>query len=137
MQRHSISPEETQAFAAELLKAHPNVTLWVLKGNLAAGKTTFVKGLAQALGEDPKAVKSPTFTYLNEHEGFVHYDLYRLESVDAEMEEQILEHIHSGKRVLIEWPELILDWLPKPYLELSLEHSGDDERLISARLLAD
>ncbi len=130
MQLHSHSAEETEKHAADLLKKHPETKVWLLYGNLAAGKTQFVKGIAKALGREPRSVKSPTFIYLSEYPEFVHYDLYRLTQMDADLMEQLEEHLRGDRPVFIEWPELVEEKLSAPMLRLRFEHAGGDERRI-------
>lgn len=125
------SPEETQDLAAKLLKENPKAKWWLLKGNLGAGKTTFVKGIAKAWGKDPKGVKSPTYTYMQDHGDFVHIDLYRLEKPDIFLEEQLEEYIEQGKVLFVEWPER-LSKIPAEPLILSFKvGASDEEREIS------
>src|SRR5919109_3484259 len=82
------SPEETRDRAADLGKRLEPGDVLLLAGDLGAGKTTFVKGLAAGLGIDPGEVSSPTFTLLHEYRGgrltLYHADLYRLEKTATE-----------------------------------------------------
>lgn len=126
MQIHSRTMEETMEFAQRILSDYPKHKVWLLSGELASGKTTFVKGLAKK----PQSVKSPTFAFMTEHENFIHYDLYRLEKVDALLEEQLEEDIGRGKLILIEWPERLEKPLEIPHLLIEFTHKGGDERSI-------
>src|SRR5262245_26430450 len=77
------SPEETFALAEEIGKRLLGGEIFLLRGDLGAGKTLFAKGLASGLGLDPADVTSPSFTLVNVHRGRLqlnHIDLYRLES---------------------------------------------------------
>jgi tRNA threonylcarbamoyladenosine biosynthesis protein TsaE len=118
---------ETQALARELAAVIPPDTVLALHGNLGAGKTTFVQGLALGLGVT-EAVTSPTFTLFNVHRGtrarLVHLDAYRLDG-DAQLEALMLEDFLESPWVLaVEWPERIAGWLPAEawHLELAIDH---------------
>src|SRR5215216_7840536 len=81
--RVTHSEEETAAVARELASTLNAGDVLLLSGNLGAGKTAFVRGLAEGLGIDPGEVSSPTFTLIHEYRGrgltLYHADLYRLE----------------------------------------------------------
>ena len=124
------SPQQSQDFAAHCLKQYPNVKIWLLYGNLASGKTTFTKGLAKTMGLDPKKIKSPTFTYVQEYEKLIHYDLYRLKEMDESLAELLKEHLHSNKHILIEWPEVAEDLIQVPHLKIHFQHKGENQREI-------
>src|SRR5688500_15515044 len=100
------SPEETMELGAKLgALARPG---WVvgLSGDLGAGKTTFVKGVARGLGADPAGVTSPTFTFLHVYEGRIpvyHLDLYRLETADQVRDLGVDEFIGGNGLALVEW----------------------------------
>ena len=108
-QRHTTySEEETQRVASELASTLVAGDVLLLSGNLGAGKTAFVRGLAEGLGVDPEEVSSPTFTLIHEYRGgrltLYHADLYRLER--AATEDIGLEEIGVSDGVLaIEWPD--------------------------------
>ena len=109
---------------AETLK--PGAVL-LLSGNLGAGKTAFVRGLADGLGIDPGEVSSPTFTLVHEYRGgrltLYHVDLYRLDR--AATGDLGLEELGVGNGVLaIEWPD-------------RLTHTLDDARHIQIEFLND
>jgi tRNA threonylcarbamoyladenosine biosynthesis protein TsaE len=102
------SEEETATVARELAARVNAGDVILLSGNLGAGKTAFVRGLAAGLGIDPEDVSSPTFTLVHEYRGgrltLYHADLYRLDKVATE--DIGLEEMGVSDGVLaIEWPD--------------------------------
>src|SRR5262249_31522907 len=119
----TVSAEETRSLAAELAAALPADATLALHGNLGAGKTTFVQGLARGFGIDD-AVTSPTFTIFTLHRGsartLVHLDAYRLDN-PRQIEALMLEDFLTSPWCLaIEWPEKVADLLPGGALHLML-----------------
>lgn len=125
---HTQTAAETEALAAKLGALLDRGDVLTLSGDLGAGKTTFTKALAKALGVT-KNVNSPTFTIMKEYQGhlpFYHMDAYRLED---SLEEMGLEEYIEGDGVLvIEWPEMIQEQLPKERLALKLIYEGETAR---------
>jgi tRNA threonylcarbamoyladenosine biosynthesis protein TsaE len=108
------SPEETQAVAAAFALRLRAGCILALHGTLGAGKTCFVKGLAQALGVR-LPVTSPTFTIVNEYCGSVplyHIDLYRISGPDEALALGLEEYIFGDGITAIEWPDRAGDLLP-------------------------
>ena len=131
--RVTTSEEETQAVARELSATLRAGDVVLLSGDLGAGKATFVRGLAQGLGIDPREVSSPTFTLVHEYRGngltLYHADLYRLES--AATEDLGLEEIGVKDGVLaIEWPDRLSHELPGATV-VRLEMVNDSSRRIT------
>jgi tRNA threonylcarbamoyladenosine biosynthesis protein TsaE len=109
------SEQETAAVARELALTLRAGDVLLLSGNLGAGKTAFVRGLAEGLGVDPDDVSSPTFTLVHEYRGgrltLYHVDLYRLDR--AATEDLGLEEMGVADGVLaIEWPDRLTHDLP-------------------------
>lgn len=130
-----LTEEETLAAGRALAECvGPGVTL-ALDGPLGAGKTCFVKGLAEAMGENPGAVSSPTFPIVHEYldGALVHLDLYRIESA-AELEELGIEDSLSvpGVRV-IEWAAKFPKALPASAWHLDFTIEGDFRRIRGSR----
>lgn len=104
-----------------------------LSGELGAGKTTFVRALAEALGV-AGPVTSPTFTVAQRYVGRVplaHMDAYRLSGdADDEEAELLVDALGGGAIACVEWPEAIAALLPEPTVALHLEHAGGDRRLL-------
>ncbi len=104
-----------------------------LVGELGSGKTTLIQGLADGLGLDASAVRSPTFIVLREYPGrvpLIHIDGYRLEGAPSVVWLDV-DWVFSSKKVtVIEWANQIEDCLPDDYLELQLSHKSVNQRLI-------
>jgi tRNA threonylcarbamoyladenosine biosynthesis protein TsaE len=134
---HTASPEETQALGARLgALLFPGAVIG-LEGDLGAGKTCFVKGLATGLGLDEDEISSPTFTLIAEHYRgrlpFYHIDLYRLEGAESKaIEEEIgIEEYLSGQGVAaVEWFCFLPVGVVAEYLLVSLAFISEDERTL-------
>jgi tRNA threonylcarbamoyladenosine biosynthesis protein TsaE len=127
------SEEETLAVARELAATLKPGDVLLLAGDLGAGKTTFVKGLAAGLGIDPREVSSPTFTLVHEYRGgrlaLYHADLYRLEN--AATDELGLEELGVRDGVLaIEWPDRLTHDLAGARM-IRIELVGETDRRIT------
>lgn len=126
----SASPSATRALAAALAPLLPPGCLLRLEGDLGAGKTTFVQGLARGLGV-AGPVQSPTFTLIREHAGgggvgLAHMDFYRLSGA-AEAEDLGLDLYLDGQDILaVEWPVRAGDALPCSGLVIALAVAGGD-----------
>lgn len=103
-------------------------------GDLAAGKTAFIKGVASSVSQLPEEeVTSPTYVYLNQYEGpltVYHFDLYRLQDQDEFVAMGFAELFSAGGVCCIEWAERIESILPKDAYYISLEHHGEGSRRI-------
>ncbi len=102
-----------------------------LSGELGAGKTRFVQGLAQGLGIDPREVSSPTFVLCHVYQGratLLHVDAYRLGSAHEFEELGILEQLATGAIVVIEWGERVAAALPPECLHVVLTETTPTER---------
>ncbi len=128
---HTSTPEETQALAARLAAALVPGDVVTVSGDLGTGKTTFVRGAAQALGVTER-VTSPTFTVGHRYDGRVriaHLDLYRFAGVSA-AEWGDLEPYFDDALVFVEWPEAAGDDLPAPRARVRMRHDGEGRRVI-------
>jgi tRNA threonylcarbamoyladenosine biosynthesis protein TsaE len=124
---------ETAAVAEVMAASLRGGEVVLLSGELGAGKTTFVRGLARGLGADPDDVSSPTFVLLTAYPGRLtlhHADLYRLRGNGDERELGLEELPGPGGVLAVEWGERLREvpW-PAP-LRVRLEHAGDDVRRI-------
>ena len=108
MTHHSNSEEQTRQIAAVLARDLRAGAVILLQGDLGAGKTAFVRGLAEGLGINTDDVTSPTFTLVHEYRGgrlpLIHVDLYRLDRADLD-EIGLDQDLAATGVVAIEWPE--------------------------------
>lgn len=110
----SASPDATYAFAARLLARLAPGAVLALHGNLGAGKTCFVQGLARAL-DVRTPVNSPTFTLVNEYKGrlpLYHIDFYRLHQPEEALALGLEEYLQTDGITAIEWAERVAPLLP-------------------------
>jgi len=113
------------AASAILVKEGKGLSVWLLKGEMGAGKTTLVKEIVNQLGVDD-AVASPTFSIVNQYgkqEDHViyHFDLYRLKNESEAFDIGLDEYLNSGSLCLIEWPEKLEKLLPQQYFEVQIK----------------
>nr|WP_092074608.1 tRNA (adenosine(37)-N6)-threonylcarbamoyltransferase complex ATPase subunit type 1 TsaE [Dendrosporobacter quercicolus]NSL47564.1 tRNA (adenosine(37)-N6)-threonylcarbamoyltransferase complex ATPase subunit type 1 TsaE [Dendrosporobacter quercicolus DSM 1736]SDN05145.1 tRNA threonylcarbamoyladenosine biosynthesis protein TsaE [Dendrosporobacter quercicolus] len=132
----TASPEQTFDFGRQLAQWLKPGFVVCLQGDLGAGKTLLVQGIAAGLGIGD-AVTSPTFTILNVYPAeppVYHFDLYRLEQAEELFDIGFYEYIDAGGIAVIEWPDKFTAELPDEFLWLELK-PGDSttERLIVAK----
>ena len=127
----SRSPAETETVGfriGSLLRAGMLVKLY---GELGAGKTTMVKGIARAFGIEKDDVISPSFTIITEYKSsprFYHLDLYRIAGSRDLESTGIWDCIGENSVTVVEWPEHAEDELPKDALSVRISHKNLDER---------
>jgi tRNA threonylcarbamoyladenosine biosynthesis protein TsaE len=127
------SAEETEGVAERLAQGFRGGEVVLLSGELGAGKTTFVRGLARGLGADAEEVASPTFVLLTRYPGRLvlhHADLYRLHGTGDERELGLEELPGAGGVLAVEWSERLarLPWARA--WRVTLEHAGGDARRV-------
>jgi tRNA threonylcarbamoyladenosine biosynthesis protein TsaE len=130
----SHSPEQTRRLGMRLGAFLQAGDVVCLQGDLGAGKTTFVQGLAAGWGS-LDAVSSPTFILVNLYRRadggqLFHFDTYRVEST-LEAEELDLDAMFSAGPLVIEWPERMAGVLPAEQLWIKLEHVDSDRRKLT------
>jgi len=130
---HTSSEDDTSEAGKSISAELRAGDVVLIDGPLGAGKTAFVRGLAEGLGADPGDVSSPTFTILQQYRGTVplyHADLYRL--TPAEVADLGLEEAGLDGVLAVEWPDR---WLDRPAAahEVQIEDLGGDERRIRIR----
>jgi len=127
----SHSPEQTRRIGMRLGGVLNAGDVISLQGDLGAGKTTFVQGLAQGWGSID-SVSSPTFILVNQYRRadgarLFHLDAYRLDSI-SEAEELDLDRMVMGGTLIIEWPERLEGLIPAENLWINLDHIGYEHR---------
>ena len=135
MQIVSKSVEETETLGAALAARLPAGSVVAFTGDLGAGKTAFVRGMARGLGV-PDRVTSPTFTIVNEYEGgalpLFHFDLYRLGSSDELFDIGWEDYLARGGICAVEWSENVADAIETDAIRVSIRcGAGEDERVIT------
>lgn len=125
----TMSPEETRILGASLAPTLLPGDVISLSGDLGAGKTVFVHGVATALGIEGR-VTSPTFTLVQEYEGrypLIHMDVYRLDSFQEVLDLGFEELLDPGAILMVEWGEAVLPLFPKSYLDVQITNPGREE----------
>lgn len=125
---HSESETDTRAIAASVARDLTAGAVLLLSGDLGAGKTAFVRGLAEGLGISTDDVTSPTFTLVHEYRGgrlpLIHVDLYRLDRADLD-EIGLDEDLASRGVVAIEWAERLVRRIPAAIAVRIVDQGGD------------
>ena len=136
---NTYSAEETRIVGASLAPVLMPGDVISLSGDLGAGKTAFVQGVAIALGVET-GVTSPSFTLVHEYRGrfpIVHLDVYRLDSFQEVIDIGFEEYLDPDSIVLIEWGEAIAPMLPRRHLDIDIRRARDpaseDERCLIFR----
>lgn len=127
----TTSPEQTIARGRSFVETLSAGDVVCLKGDLGAGKTHFVKGMAEGLGIDGDDVSSPTFTLINEYYGdktLYHFDCYRMESPREALEIGAEEYFYGEGVTVIEWPERIISLIPSNAIWISIEAPDKNTR---------
>lgn len=125
------STAELPKVASALLDFAQGEKFFVFEGEMAAGKTTFIKSLCQLLGVN-EVVSSPTFSIVNEYHSpkdiIYHFDFYRLKNLREAYDIGYEEYFYSKHYCLIEWPQKVTELLPEQYIKVELSIVNDQER---------
>lgn len=131
----TASADDTRALARTIAATLEPGAVLLLQGDLGAGKTVFVKGLAEGLGLDPDEVTSPTFTLVHEYRGgrlpLVHLDLYRLDRSDLD-EVGLDPDLAASGIVVVEWAERLAH-RPAGAIDVRIADGGGDARRIEVQ----
>ena len=126
------NPEETTLLGEELSHYLEVGDVLAMIGELASGKTTFIKGVLKGL-EYSKPVTSPTFTLVNQYNAkvpIIHIDCYREDRIHHWIKLGFLDYLNSENIVIIEWADRVSSLLPNNLIQISFIHQGHDERKI-------
>ena len=130
MERYTNSAQETEALGQELVQKMAPGTVIAFSGDLGAGKTAFVRGMARGLGI-PARVTSPTFPIVNEYEGgrlpLFHFDMYRLADADALFDIGWEDYLDRGGICAVEWSEQVADAMPSDTVYVTITRMPDLE----------
>lgn len=125
---------ELQFAAEQLVRFAGDEKIFLLYGDMGAGKTTFIQPICKALGAK-EPVTSPTFSIVNEYQGtgakIYHFDFYRLKKQDEALDMGYEEYFYSGNYCFIEWPEKIPDLLPEHYIRVDIEVLSNEKRKLT------
>ena len=130
--RVTSSAEETIELGKSLSEFIEAGDIMTLEGDLAAGKTTFVKGILSGLNFKLE-VTSPTFTLINEYEAkhrVIHMDCYRENNLQRWVNLGIQDYFYSDDVKIIEWPEIISALIPEDHISITLTSISEFERKI-------
>ena len=135
MEYVSNSPAETEDLGAALAERLKPGTVVAFSGDLGAGKTAFVRGMARGLGISER-VTSPTFTIVNEYEGgrlpLFHFDMYRLGSSDELFDIGWEDYLVRGGVCAVEWSENVSDAMEGDCIRVDIRRGAhDNQRLIT------
>lgn len=125
------SINELGTVAERLLYFANGDRFFVFEGEMAAGKTTFIKAFCEALGVKD-VVSSPTFSIVNEYESpagaVYHFDFYRLKNLQEAYDIGYEEYFYSNNYCLVEWPQKVEELLPEHYIKVAINITGDSQR---------
>ena len=129
----SKSESETEAIGAAFARDLPGGTVVAMYGDLGAGKTAFVRGMARGMGLDCR-VSSPTFTIVNEYLGkrdLIHFDMYRLSGAAELFDIGWEDYLARGAVCAVEWSENVRDAFWGDEIVVRIEKTGENERRIT------
>lgn len=136
----TVTINDLATVANSIIEKFPVQRIFALQGEMGAGKTTFTKVFCKALGVDDE-VSSPTFAIANIYDSskygeVYHFDFYRLKNAQEAMDIGFEDYIFSGNYCIMEWPDIVFDYIPRPFVEITIEHTDDENsRIIKAKLI--
>lgn len=141
MIQFSYGKDAISKAAKKVIEIAGSEKVWVFKGEMGAGKTTFIKALAEQF-QIQDQISSPTFGIVNEYqndsgEEFYHFDFYRLDDPTEALDIGIEEYFYSQNYCWLEWAEKVADFLPDQYFLIKLEILSDSERKLTLQHVND
>jgi len=131
---HLKNDSDTQQLGEKISQLAQSGDIFLLTGDLGAGKTTFSKGFAKGLGIT-QMIKSPTYTLIREYDSgrlpLYHMDVYRLEGSGDDL--GLDEYLDGDGVCLIEWGEIIKDMIENPFIELIIHKTPEDTRFLTVK----
>ena len=125
-----VSPEGLREVGVQMLREAEKHTIWLFRGEMGAGKTTFIKAICAELGVEDD-MSSPTFSIVNEYhtqngKKVFHFDFFRIKSEAEAYELGVEEYFYSGNYCFIEWPEKIPGLIPPEHalIDITLENNN-------------
>lgn len=129
---HSL--EDIKRAASEFVALIGNRRIFAFYGHMGAGKTTFIKAICEELGVTD-AVSSPTFAIVNEYASSMgsiyHFDFYRIKRSSEVLDLGFEDYAYSGNLCLMEWPELIEEFLPEETIDVHIEEIEGGKRRVT------
>lgn len=125
---------ELEKTALEIINHIGSKGVWLIEGQMGAGKTTLVKALCKKLGVKD-TVNSPTFSIVNEYENgagepIYHFDFYRIKNLEEAKDIGFEEYLYSGDLCLIEWSSLVIELIDTPHWRIDIVVNDDDDSRI-------
>lgn len=132
---HAVSLHDLKKVADAIIGRMQQVKVWLLEGDLGAGKTTLIKVIGEALGVRDM-MSSPSFAIVNEYEAerfdrIFHFDFYRIKSEAEAFDIGVEDYFFSGYPCFIEWPEKIPSLIPPVYATIKIDIENESQRTIA------
>jgi tRNA threonylcarbamoyladenosine biosynthesis protein TsaE len=129
-------PEAAKAFIAAMDQS----TVFAFRGEMGAGKTTFIKAICEALGVED-TINSPTFAIVNEYrsataELIYHFDCYRIKQIEEALDFGFEDYMDSGALCFIEWPENVEELLPGDTINVFIRVQENGSRVVTTEPIA-
>ena len=135
MEIHCQTIQELPEVTKKIISFGKEYTIWVLKGDLGAGKTTFIQEVARQMNVVDN-ISSPSYALINEYltpdrKKIYHFDLFRVKTLSEVLDLGFDEYLETGSQCFIEWPEKAEPLLPEKYLEISILNPEKELRVFN------